>query len=94
MRTRKSRIKTEYTFVFLFLFEINELLLKRQKLDSTSLKLETSWDGPYKIIKLLNDIVYWIQKDNSSRANVKVEHIELLAKCVRRAKEPIRDLRA
>ena len=43
-------------------------------------KLQTSCDGPYKIIKRLNDVVHRIQEANSPRTKMKVAHIERLAK--------------
>ena len=33
-----------------------------QRKKGLSPKLQTNWDGPYKIIKRLNDVVYRIQK--------------------------------
>ena len=43
-------------------------------------KLQTSWNGPYKIVKRLNDVVYRIQKTGSPRTKMKIVHIERLAK--------------
>ena len=54
-------------------------------------KLQTSWDGPYKITKRLNDVVCRIQKVNSPRIKIKVVHKEGLVKYGNRDNEPIRD---
>ena len=43
-------------------------------------KLPASWDGAYKIVKRLNDVVYRIQYTGSPRTKMKVVHIERLAK--------------
>ena len=37
-------------------------------------KLQTNWDGPCKIIKRLNDVVYKIQKASSPQTKMKVVH--------------------
>ena len=37
-------------------------------------KLQTSWEGPYKVIKLLNDIAYRTQKANSPEQKCKSKH--------------------
>ena len=56
------------------------LLYNLQRKKGLSPKIQTSWDEPYKIIKRLNDVVYRIQKSNSTQTKIKVEHIERLAK--------------
>ena len=53
-------------------------------------KLQTSWNGFYKIIKRLNDVVYRIQRANSPRAKMKVVHREQLPKYWCGDNEPIR----
>ena len=45
------------------------LLYNPQRKKGLSSKLQISWDGPYKIIKRLNDVVYTIQKANSPNKN-------------------------
>ena len=45
------------------------LLYNPQRKKGLSPKLQTSWDGPYKIIKRLKDVVYRIQKANSPNKN-------------------------
>ena len=67
------------------------LLYNPQRKKGLSPKLQTSWDGPYKIIKRLNDVVYRIQKANSSRTKMKVVYIGRLAKYGKKDNEPIRD---
>ena len=44
-------------------FQEGQLVLhyNPQRKKGLSLKLQNNWDGPYKIIKLLNDVVYRIQ---------------------------------
>ncbi|KAJ8950677.1 hypothetical protein NQ318_012756 [Aromia moschata] len=49
---------------------------KRTKGKST--KLQSNWEGPYTIIKKINDLVYRIQL--STRSNPKVVHLERLAR--------------
>ena len=57
-------------------------------------KLPTNWDGPYKVIKRLNDVVYRIQKHSSPKSKMKVVHVERLTRYGRRCNEPIRDEQA
>jgi hypothetical protein len=40
-------------------------------------KLQSSWDGPYKIITRINDVVYRIQK--TPRSRMMVVHLDRLA---------------
>lgn len=42
-------------------------------------KLQTSWEGPYKVIKRLNDVVYRIHSCTQRRSKMKVVHLERLA---------------
>lgn len=42
-------------------------------------KLQRNWDGPYKIIKKINDVVYRIQEHGKPRAKLKVVNLERLA---------------
>jgi len=41
-------------------------------------KLQTNWEGPYRIVKKLNDVVYRIQSCSSKRCKMKVVHFERL----------------
>ncbi|KAJ8971655.1 hypothetical protein NQ317_009216, partial [Molorchus minor] len=41
-----------------------------------SLKLQKSWEGPYTVIKRINDLVYRIQR--GPRAKMKVVHLDRL----------------
>ena len=59
------------------------LLYNPQRKRGLSPKLQTSWDGPYKIIKPLNVVVYRIQKANRART------IERLAKYEMKDNEPM-----
>lgn len=63
-------------------FEEGELVMlynpKRRK--GLSPKLQTCWEGPYKVVKRINDVVYRIQWNQSTRAKMKVVHLERLAK--------------
>ena len=43
-------------------------------------KLQICWDGPYKIVKRLNNVVCRIQKTGSPRTKMKVVHKGRLAK--------------
>ena len=42
-------------------------------------KLQCNWEGPYKVIKRINDVVYRIQDNSKKRAKLKVVHLERLA---------------
>jgi hypothetical protein len=42
-----------------------------------SLKLQSSWEGPYKVVKRINDVVYRIQKNPRSR--MMMVHLDRLA---------------
>ena len=64
----------------------------RKKILST--KLQTSWDGIYKKIKRLNDVVYRIHKANSPRTKMKVVHIERLAEYGEKDNQPVQDEQA
>lgn len=70
------------------------LLYNPQRKIGLSPKLQTHWDGPYRIIKRLNDVVYRIQKHNSPRSKMKVVHLERLAKYGKIESVPIRDEQA
>ncbi|GFW73493.1 integrase core domain protein [Trichonephila clavipes] len=48
---------------------------KRRKV--LSQKLQTNWEGPYTVLKRLNDVVVWIQKSPHSKP--KVIHYKRLA---------------
>ena len=66
------------------------LLCNPKRKKGLSLKLQTSWDGPYKIIKRLNDVMYRIQKANSPQTKIKIVHIERLTKYGKRDNKSIR----
>ena len=70
------------------------LLYNPQRKKGLSPKLQTSWDGTYKIIKRLNDVVRRIQKANSPRTKLNIVQIERLAKYGMKVNEPIRDEQA
>ncbi|XP_075151768.1 uncharacterized protein LOC142225842 [Haematobia irritans] len=55
------------------------LLFNPQRKKGLCPKLQTQWEGPYKVIKKINDVVYRIQKDDSPRSKMKVVHLERLA---------------
>ncbi|GBO10562.1 hypothetical protein AVEN_49264-1 [Araneus ventricosus] len=42
-------------------------------------KLQQNWEGPYTVVKKLNDVVYRVQR--SPNAKPKVLHINLLSPC-------------
>lgn len=70
------------------------LLFNPQRKKGLSPKLQTHWEGPYRVIKRLNDVVYRIQKCNSPRAKMKVVHLERLARYGKGVSEPVRDEQA
>ena len=70
------------------------VLLYPQRKKGLYPKLQTSWDGPYKILKRLNDVVYRIQKANSLRTETQVMYIERLAKYGKKDNESIREEQA
>lgn len=70
------------------------LLFNPQRKKGLSPKLQTHWEGPYKVIKRINDVVYRIQKSQSPRAKMKVVHLERLALCGKHGVEPARDEQA
>ncbi|CAD7002032.1 unnamed protein product [Ceratitis capitata] len=55
------------------------LLYNPQRKRGFSPKLQCNWEGPYKIIKRLNDVVYRIQTVGGPRNKMKVVHLERLA---------------
>ena len=54
-------------------------------------KLQTNWEGPYKVIKRINDVVYRIQR---GRTKPKVVHLDRLARYGKDGSLPIRDEQA
>ncbi|XP_067637321.1 uncharacterized protein [Eurosta solidaginis] len=42
-------------------------------------KLQCNWEGPYKVVKRINDVVYRIQTTTKPRTKMKVVHLERLA---------------
>jgi len=54
------------------------LLYNPQKRKKLCPKLQTNWEGPYTIIKRINDVVYRIQRTGNTRAKMKVVHLERL----------------
>lgn len=70
------------------------LLFNPQRKKGLSPKLQTHWEGPYKVIKKLNDVVYRIQRYHNPRSKMKVVHLERLAKYGRGNVELIRDEKA
>lgn len=55
------------------------LLYNPQRKKGMSPKLQTSWEGPYKIVNRLNDVVYRIQSYTARRGKIKFVHLERLA---------------
>ncbi|XP_037944217.1 uncharacterized protein K02A2.6-like [Teleopsis dalmanni] len=55
------------------------LLYNPQRKKGLSTKLQTSWEGPYMIMKRLNDVVYRIQRYGTTCCKMKVVHLERLA---------------
>ncbi|XP_037813635.1 uncharacterized protein LOC119604837 [Lucilia sericata] len=70
------------------------LLYSPQRKKGLSPKLQTHWEGPYVVIKKLNDVVYRIQKYKSPRSKMKVVHLERLAAYGKGESVPIRDEQA
>ena len=55
------------------------LLFNPQRKKGLCPKLQTHWEGPYKIVTKINDVVYRIQRSDSPRSKMKVVHLERLA---------------
>jgi hypothetical protein len=55
------------------------MLYNPQRKKGMSPKLQTSWEGPYRVIKRLNDVVYRIQNLSQRKSKLKVVHLERLA---------------
>lgn len=70
------------------------LLYNPQRKKGLSPKLQTHWEGPYTIIKRINDVVYRIRKSDSRRAKLKVVHLERLAPFYKNNMELVRDEQA
>ena len=69
------------------------LLFNPQRKKGLCPKLQSQWEGPYKVVTRINDVVYRIQKEGSPRAKMKVVHLERLAQ-YGRGLEPVRDEQA
>ena len=54
------------------------LLFNPQRKKGLCPKLQTHWEGPYKIVTKINDVVYRIQRSDSPRSKMKVVHLERL----------------
>ncbi|XP_063215566.1 retrovirus-related Pol polyprotein from transposon 412 isoform X1 [Bacillus rossius redtenbacheri] len=52
-------------------------------------KLQTAWEGPYEVLKRLNDVVYRIQR--GKRGRMKVVHLDRLKGYAGRNELPVRD---
>ncbi|GLV61283.1 hypothetical protein CBL_21105 [Carabus blaptoides fortunei] len=55
------------------------LLYNPQRKKGSSPKLQAAWEGPHKVVKRLNDVVYRIQSCVQRRSKMKVVHLERLA---------------
>jgi len=66
---QSSRIKNRYDQ------KVKQIDFRGQK--SRALKLQSNWEGLYRIVKKLNDVVFRIQK--SARHRLKVVHADRLA---------------
>ena len=56
------------------------LLYNPQRRKGLSPKLQCNWEGPYKIVNRINDVVYRIRSCQTKRSKMKVVHLERLAK--------------
>ena len=56
------------------------LLYNPQRRKGVSPKLQTNWEGPYRVVKRINDLVYRIQSKHISNGKMKVVHLERLAR--------------
>ena len=56
------------------------LLYNPQRKKGVSPKLQPQWDGPYQVVKRINDVVYRIQSSTRNRNKMKVVHLERLAR--------------
>ena len=65
-------------------------LLYNPQQKGLAFKLQTSWDGSYKIIKRLNDVVYMVQKANKNEGRTH----RATAKCGKKDNESIRNEQA
>ena len=74
-------------------FEEGDLVLLYNPLRKKGLspKLQTAWEGPYMVMKRLNDVVYRIQRNGKARCKMKVVHLERLAPFGSRGFVPNRD---
>jgi len=67
------------------------LLYNPQRKKGLSPKLQSNWEGPYRVVKRINDVVYRIQSASSHQRKMKVVHLERLAKYVNRVCDDDRD---
>lgn len=67
------------------------LLHNPQRKRGLSPKLQTHWEGPYRIVTRINDVVYRIQKYPTNKGKLKVVHIERLAPYTRDGDTLVRD---
>lgn len=80
LKINSDRMKTRYDVTANSKgFQENDTvwLYNPQRKKGKSPKFMANWEGPYKIIKRINDVVYRIQR--SSRAKMKVVHIDRLS---------------
>ena len=56
------------------------LLYNPQRKKGVSPKLQPQWDGPYQVVKRINDVVYRIHSSTRNRNKMKVVHLERLAR--------------
>jgi hypothetical protein len=67
------------------------LLYNPQRKKGLSPKLQSNWEGPYRVVKRINDVVYRIQSTSGRNRKMKVVHLERLAKYVQRSCSVDRD---
>ena len=81
IRATSDRMKTRYDRrANMKEFQENDLVwfYNPQRRIGKSPKLQQDWEGPYRIIKKINDVIYRIQK--GPRTKMKVIHVDRLAK--------------
>jgi len=81
LNLRSQRVKTLYdqkSRQLLFDSGQKVWLFNPQRIVGRTPKLQSNWEGPYEVIKRLNDVVYCIRKLDKHRKN-KIVHLDRLA---------------